>query len=156
MRNAVGSEEFCHCFRSVQSNQLAGHFIPEYFGSNFSNFRNRSFTSSGSSTGFSEMASAPSTSFASPFSVASPEPAAAVDEGVSVSSLAGRGVFDLLGSLSSPITKSGSNSEGSGPFPVGESLEPFGRRFDGEAVRAPLLEVEADLAGDCRWSCKAF
>jgi hypothetical protein len=43
----------------------------------------------------------------------------------------GRGVLDRLGcSSSSPMTNSGSNSEGSGPFPVGNALPPFSTSFD--------------------------
>jgi hypothetical protein len=43
----------------------------------------------------------------------------------------GRGVLERLGcSSSSPITNSGSNSEGSGPFPVGNALPPFSASFD--------------------------
>jgi hypothetical protein len=112
--------------------------LPVYLGSSLSSFRRRVWTSCGSSGGgrvfSSEFAAFPSSSF--PFSLA----LSATASVVSVFSF-GRGVPDLLGwSSSSPITKSGSNSEGSGPFPAGAALlaSPsfdLPGRFEGERLR---------------------
>lgn len=66
----------------------------------------------------------------------------------------GRGVPARLGSSSSPMTNSGSNSEGSGPFPAGAALSPslaLDARFEGDRFRElDLLCAELDLDGvDC-------
>jgi hypothetical protein len=70
----------------------------------------------------------------------------------------GRGVPARLGwSSSSPMTNSGSNSEGSGPFPAGATLllsPSFDRavRFEGERFREfDLRAVELDREGVVGW-----
>lgn len=62
----------------------------------------------------------------------------------------GRGVPDLLGTSSLPITSSGSNSEGSGPFSEESSSFLRAARLFGEpARREDLFAPEFDLDGDC-------
>jgi hypothetical protein len=122
---------------------------PVYLGSSLSSLRRRVCTSGGISGALSDLSSASaslSPSFLSlPFSLA--------PSGVCAFSL-GRGVPARLGcSSSSPMTNSGSNSEGSGPFPVGAALllSPsldLAVRFDGDRLRElERLGVELDRAG---------
>jgi hypothetical protein len=122
---------------------------PVYLGSSLSSLRRRVCTSGGISGALSDLSSASaslSPSFLSlPFS---PAPS-----GVCAFSL-GRGVPARLGcSSSSPMTNSGSNSEGSGPFPVGAALllSPsldLAVRFDGDRLRElERLGVELERAG---------
>lgn len=126
-----------------------GHcHLPVYLGSSLSSFRSRSCISGGISgawSGFSSSFASFSSSFSPPSSVA---PSAGW-----VFSF-GRGVPVRLGtSLSSPITNSGSNSEGSGPFPVGAALllSPsfdLAVLFDGDRLRElDRLDVELDRKG---------
>lgn len=108
---------------------------PVYLGSSLSSLRRRNCTSGGISgvlSGFSSTSTAFSSSALSlPFSEAS--------AGCTFSF--GRGVPARLNfSSSSPITNSGSNSEGSGPFPVGAALAlspslDRADRFEGERFR---------------------
>jgi len=130
----------------------SGHIdVPVYLGSSLSSLRSRVCTSggiSGALSGFSSTSASSSSSFLSlPFSVA---------PSVGGAFSFGRGVPARLGfSSSSPTTNSGSNSDGSGPFPVGAGLlSPsfdLADRFDGDRLRE--LErrgVELDLGDvDC-------
>jgi hypothetical protein len=123
--------------------------LPEYLGSSLSSLRRRNCTSGGISeafSGFSSVsASLPSSFFSLPFSGAS-----SVGSAFSF----GRGVPARLGwSSSSPITNSGSNSEGSGPLPVGAALL-LSPSFDlavlleGDRLREPERRVvELDRGG---------
>ena len=121
---------------------------PVYLGSSLSSFRNRVWTSWGSS-GAEGALSSDSAGFVSSSFPLSWSAAASVVSAFSF----GRGVPDLLGcSSSSPMTNSGSNSEGSGPFPVGTALlaSPsfgFPGRFEGERLRE-LDRLGAELDGE--------
>lgn len=94
--------------------------------------------------------------------------------GVSTPSFATRicaGVPDRLGVplrllSSSPITKSGSNSEGSGPLPVGRgglsapACSLLARRLEGDEALAPVRDPERGLevlalGEDCCWAARA-
>jgi hypothetical protein len=99
--------------------------------------------SSGSLSGFSSASAGCSPSFlSSSFSVG-------VSEVCAFSF--GRGVPARLGSSSSPMTNSGSNSDGSGPLPAGAALSPslpLDGRFEGDRFRElDLRGAELDLEG---------
>jgi hypothetical protein len=123
--------------------------LPEYLGSSLSSLRRRNCTSGGISVAFSGFslvsASLSSSLFSLAFSVAS-----SVGSAFSF----GRGVPARLGwSSSSPMTNSGSNSEGSGPLPVGAALllSPsfdLAVLFEGDRLREPERRVvELDRGG---------
>lgn len=127
--------------------------LPEYLGSNLSSLRKRSWTSGGISGALSGFSSASATASSSFFSLAFSD-APSVGSAFSF----GRGVAARLGwSSSSPMTNSGSNSEGSGPLPVGAALllSPSldrADRFEGERLRElERRAVELDRGGvdDC-------
>lgn len=117
------------------SQSMKRAYSPEYLGSSFSSFRRRVCTSGGTSGAEGAFSSAWAAFAASSFPLSLPEAVSAAP----AFSL-GRGVPDLLGcSSSSPMTNSGSNSEGSGPFPLGAALPPlsvdFEGRFEGDRFR---------------------
>lgn len=133
-------------------------YLPVYLGSNLSNLRSRSLASggiSGGCSGFSDFSST-SVSAACVSSFLS-SPFSAVASAGGAFSL-GRGVPARLGwSSSSPMTNSGSNSEGSGPLPDGAALllsPSLDRavRVDGDRLRElDRRAVELDREGVVGW-----
>lgn len=115
-----------------------------YLGSSLSNLRSRSLTSGGISGGCSGFSCASASTCASPSATCASSflssPFSVVASAAGAFFL-GRGVAARLGcSSSSPMTKSGSNSEGSGPFPAGAALllsPSLDRavRFEGDRLR---------------------
>jgi hypothetical protein len=125
-----------------------------------SSFRSRICTSGGISGGGLAFLSAAAICPSSSFSFSLPLPA--ILSVVSAFSF-GRGVLDRLGcSSSSPMTNSGSNSEGSGPFPVGNGWPPFSGSFgfpgllEGDWFRVLFLLAGApDRDGEAEALCLA-
>lgn len=138
MCNAIGAKQLCSTSQ-IQTRSAEDVHLPEYLGSSLSSFRNRALISGDISSTGDAFSSAPSLLPASSFPWSSLPPAASLS---SAAFSFGRGVPVRLGwSSSSPMTNSGSNSEGSGPLPVMAALLepspslPLSGRFEGDRLR---------------------